>query len=268
MKCLGAGLALLGLFFAQPVLAADMAARTRVPPPAAAAPASSWTGFYVGGDLGGAWSSNSGTFNPLPSAVAFGAFPATGKDGGSSFLGGFHAGYNYQFAPAWVAGLEGDWSWTKAKGSFSQVWVNPGTGPTPGTNITLSSQLDWMASVRGRLGYLVTPNVLAYATGGAAWAKIQYAGSSSCSAGFGLLCAGYTTSATPSSTEPGYVLGGGLEWALTNNWLVRAEYLYYRFHAGPNVVAPAPAVFAGFPSNFSWNSTHVSVARGGVSYKF
>jgi outer membrane immunogenic protein len=244
--------------------AADLADRAYTKAPNVAAPYN-WTGFYFGGDLGGARSSNTGTFNPIPSVVELGALSAAGNNGGSSFLGGFHVGYNYQIAPTWVVGIEGDSSWTKAKGSFSQAWINPSMGPLPGTNITLSSQLDWMASARGRLGYLVMPNVMAYATGGAAWSKIQYDGSTSCSQ---FLCTGYSANATPSGIELGYVLGGGLEWMISDNWLVRTEYLSYHFSGGPNVIAQAGAAFARFPSNFLWDATHVNVVRGGVSYKF
>jgi outer membrane immunogenic protein len=244
-----------------PAFAADMAVKAPPAPVPASAP-SSWTGFYIGGDLGAAWTSNTGTWTGLPSPAVFGEQPNVGKNDGSSFLGGFHAGYNYQFASTWVAGLEGDWSWTKATGSFSQNWVSTAGVVIPTAVNTLSSTLDWVSSLRLRLGYLVTPNVLAYATGGAAWARMDYAGNS-----FFPFVGVYSTSATPSNIQNGYAVGGGLEWAMTKNWLVRAEYLYYHFNGGPNVVAPS-AAFPGFPSNFAWSSTSVSVGRLGLSYKF
>ncbi len=236
-------------------LAADMAVKAPPAPVPASAP-SSWTGFYIGGDVGGAWTSNTGTWTSLPSPAAFGINIITGSNGGASVTGGFHAGYNYQFAPTWVAGLEGDWSWAAAKGSLSQPW----TPPCAGCFTNMSSNLDWISSLRGRFGYLVTPTVMAYATGGVAWGKFAYAANNSNGAT-------YVTNAAFSSTQTGFAVGGGLEWAMTKNWLVRAEYLYYRFNGGPNVVANSTA-FPAFPSGYSWSSTNVSVARAGVSYKF
>jgi outer membrane immunogenic protein len=248
--------------FASVTHAADMPVKAPPSPPPVAAP--SWTGFYIGGDLGGAWTRNTGTFNPLPTPAAFGFNPATGGDGGSAFIGGFHAGYHYQFAPAWVAGLEGDWSWTSAGGSFSQPWITFPAGPVfPTANSTVSSRLDWVSSLRGRFGYLVTPNVLAYATGGVAWGKFDYTAIS-----INNVPGGYIATAAPSSIQTGFTLGGGLEWAMTNNWLVRAEYLYYRFSGAPNIAAAPPPIFGGFLSGFAWSSTNVSVARAGLSYKF
>ena len=243
-----------------PALAADMAVKAPPAPVPASAPPG-WTGFYVGGDVGGAWTSNTGTWAPLPSPLAFGVFGQSGSNGGSSFVGGLHAGYNWEFAPTWVAGIEGDWSWAAAKGSFSQAWtITPPPGPCPGCFTSMSSHLDWISSLRARFGYLVTPTVMAYATGGVAWGKFDYAANNS-------NAVTYVTNAAFSSTQTGFAVGGGLEWAMTKNWLVRAEYLYYRFNNGPSVVANSTA-FPANPSGYSWSSTNVNVARAGLSYKF
>jgi outer membrane immunogenic protein len=252
--------------FASVATAADVPAKgvwsTKVP---AAALEVNWTGFYVGGDLGGLWSSNTGAWAPLPSPAVFGVFGQSGSNGGSSFIGGLHAGYNWQFAPTWVAGIEGDWSWIKASGSFSQIWAfDPPPGTLTGSFTNMSSSLDWVASLRARLGYLFFHNLLAYGTGGVAWTKIDYAANNS--SGFVGL-GSYITNAAVSSTQTGYTVGGGLEWAITNNWLLRGEYLYYHFNSGPSVVAQS-INFPTFPSSYSWSSTNVSVARVGMSYKF
>jgi outer membrane immunogenic protein len=222
--------------------------------PRMAPPPSSWTGFYVGGDVGAAWLSESATWNPLPDPATFGAFPNSANDRGVAFLGGAHAGYDYQVMPDWVVGLEGDWTWTKAGGTATAPWV-----PQPGATTT-SANLDWLASARGRIGYLVTPDIMTYATGGAAWAKINY---SAVSTDPGI---GYSATTDFSSTQTGYAVGGGLEWTMTDNWTVRAEYLYYQFNKGPNVIAQAPGGLP--PSNFVWGNANISVARAGVSYKF
>jgi outer membrane immunogenic protein len=237
--------------------AADIAPYYRAPPPAPVF--FTWTGFYAGGNVGGSWTSNNALWQPLPSSAAFGAFPIAGNTGGSSAIGGLQAGYNWQFAPTWVAGIEGDWSWAKTGTSFNSPWAsNPGGVIVPGSFTTMSSTLDWVSSLRARLGYLVLPNLMLYGTAGGAWGKVDYAASNSNGAG-------YATSAALSSTQGGWVAGGGVEWMITNNWLLRGEYLYYSLNSSPSVVAGSPT---GFPSGYSWSNTNVSVARAALSYKF
>ena len=244
--------------------AADMgrpAMSYKAPPPAA--PVMSWTGFYVGGDAGGVWSNNSATWNPLPSPAVFGVNAISSHDKDSGFIGGLHGGYNYQFAPTWVAGIEGDWMWSSEKASWTQPWSGFPAGPAvAGTFTTMSQRLDWLSSIRGRLGYVISPNLMAYGTGGVAFARFDDA-ASNFSGGAGA----YNTAASDHSTQTGLTVGGGLEYMLTTNWSVRAEYLYYHFKSGPNTIATSVS-FPAFPSNYAWGSTNISVARAGVSYKF
>ena len=259
------GIAAAAVLAAAPAFAADlrpMSAPMYKAPPMMVPPAS-WTGFYIGADLGGSWSHSNGSWTGLPSAAAFGANPTSGSLDGSGFLGGVHAGYDYQFAPTWVFGVEGDWTWTHDHGSNSQAWTVFGTG-TPvggGAATTMNSTVDWLASFRGRLGYLVTPNVLAYATGGIAWGDVHYSGTASAPG------VGYLASTSFSNTSDGFVVGGGVEWALTHNWSLRGEYLFYHLNSSAGATATA-AAFPAFPSSFSWSRTNVDVARAGLSYKF
>jgi outer membrane immunogenic protein len=241
--------------------AADVAPYYRAPP--VVAPVFSWNGFYVGGNVGGAWSNNDALWTPFPASPVFGVFPIAGNTGSSSAIGGFQAGYNWQFAPTWVAGIEGDWSWAKTGGSFDQPWVtNPGGGAVAGSFTSMSSTLDWVSSLRARLGYLVLPNLLAYGTVGGAWGKIDYAASN-----FAPGAPAYATSTAFSNTQGGWVAGAGLEWAITPNWLLRGEYLYYSLNSSPSVVV-SPGIAGLLPSGYSWSNTNVSVARAGLSYKF
>jgi outer membrane immunogenic protein len=267
MKYLLAGIiALFALASVNAARAADMPVKA---PAAAVASAYSWTGFYIGGDVGGAWTTDPATWTPLPLGpfppiTNFGENAISASNGGSGFLGALHAGYNWQFAPTWVTGIEGDWSWTKAGGSFTQPWTVFGTGAaTPaGDQTAMSSTLDWMASLRARFGYLIQPNFLVYGTGGVAWARIDYA-ASAINGGGGFT---YTPTAAFSSTSTGYAVGGGLEWAMTNHWLLRGEYLFYQFGAQSALVSSVN--FPGKPSNFAWGTTNVNVGRIGLSYKF
>lgn len=245
-----------------PAFAADLPVKA---PPRVAAPAYTWTGFYVGADLGGVWKHNTATWNPLPSSAAFGVFPISGDNNGSGVTAGFHAGYNWQFAPTWVVGLEGDWSWANAKGTLTQPWLlNPGGGVVAGSFTTMSTKLDWLASIRGRLGFLVTPSLLVYGTAGVGFGDFKYTAANS----NGLVgVANYTTAFSSSTTETGWVAGGGVEWAFWEHWSVRAEYLHYGFDHGPNAIVGAASAPA-FPSNYVWSRNNVDVGRAGVSYKF
>src|SRR4051812_24020563 len=96
--------------------AADMA--VKAPPMVAAAPVMTWTGFYVGVNGGGAWMDGpSMTYNDLAIGNTIQAYrPSTVNPSSStSGLVGVHAGYNWQFAPTWVFGIEADWDWTDLK---------------------------------------------------------------------------------------------------------------------------------------------------------
>jgi outer membrane immunogenic protein len=179
--------------------------------------------------------------------------------------GGFHGGFNWQFASAWVAGVEGDLSLTKAGGGNPQPWILPATGLPVGPtfNTGMTSTLDNLASVRGRFGYLVLPTVLLYATGGGAWGKIQYAANAQ-----NAVAGGYFANSSFSNTASGWVAGGGLEWMFWHNWTVRWEYLHYDLSAGQNVTVAGSPGFAAFPSGFSWSGMKVDEVRAGLSYKF
>jgi outer membrane immunogenic protein len=249
-KLILAGLAFGALMM--PAMAADMAPYYKGP---ALVPVFNWTGFYFGGDVGGAFSSDNATWTPI--GPGFPAVPLTGGTGGSSFAGGLLAGYNFQIANSWVVGIEGDWTGMRAGGAFNENW------PIPHSTTSMSSEVEWALSLRGRLGYLIWPNLLAYGTGGAAWGKIQYGASAVDSPD------GYAAGVSSTNMSSGWVAGGGLEWAPFSGFglLFRVEYLYYDFSSAQNVTAAANG-FPVNPSGFSWSDTTVSVARFGMSYKF
>jgi len=256
-----------GMSIASIASAADLPRKAPVAAPIAP-PIYSWTGFYVGGHVGALQTRSSGLWEPQPNIPFFGSLAIAGDLKDTGFVGGLHAGYNWQFAPSWVAGIEGDWSWTNADGSFTQSWtrlVGSVTSPRPNALTSMSVGPNWLATIRGRIGYLVVPNALLYFTGGAAWADVDRTASANNEPP-----STYVTSASLSKTLSGYVVGGGLEWAFLNHWSVRAEYMYY--HLNTSAVAEATDSTGNFPpilrSRFSWGNTDLQTVRVGGSYKF
>ena len=220
-----------------------------------------WSGFYLGGHLGGGWLGN----DPATVTTNFflGGFPpfaptSFSSSGGSSFLGGAQVGYNWQFDSHWVAGVEADWTSTK----FSEAvgGALPG-GAAGGYASSLRRDVNSLMSVRGRVGY-ASDAMLYYFTGGLAWGHAGY------SANTGSQFPTFPT--TFSNVAHGYVVGGGLEYALNTNWLVRAEYLYYHLDgATQNALSidANPPGTDGF-ANYQWNAFQANVVRFGVDYKF
>ena len=248
--------------FAGPVYGADLPVKAPAMAPVEPV-APSWTGFYIGGDLGAAWRSNSNmTFSDpnTPTVIALAPHSFTGGSD-ARFLGGVHGGYNWQFDPRWVLGAEADASWTdaKANGAVSPLQTNGGLTFLQPSSLTMSENVRWLASVRGRLGFVAWTNTLLYATGGVAWQNVDYNGA--------VALPGTPTASTSfSKTNTGFVVGGGVEWQAMPHVLLRAEYLFYGF----NQSSTASALLIGetVPVNFGWSSSNIQVVRAGASYKF
>ena len=232
----------------------------KAPAPAPALP--SWTGFYIGGHVGAGWQHLSGGIED-PNG-----FLANGDISGGSVtkaIGGLQAGYNWQFAPRWVAGVEGDFSWTPL---FDHREANPILSPLgvpagPNAIVVLDAKTKWLASARARLGYTgAFDNTMFYLTGGAAWDAVEYD-------------ALFQTSpplnqAEPSNrvTKSGWVVGAGAEWMATSNFLLRAEYLYYGFDSGNSLEAVAVPDSAPLPVAVNWGRQNIQVFRIAGSFKF
>ena len=241
--------------------AADLPYYKALPAPAPVLP--SWTGFYVGAHVGAAWQDlSSGGIQDPNGFLASGNLPGGSQ---TEAIGGFLAGYNWQFDRRWVAGLEGDFAWTSL---HDHREANPALGPNglpagPNAIITLDTKTRSLTSARARLGYTGWwTNTMLYVTGGAAWANTQYN-------------ALFQTNpplnqATPSNTatKSGWVVGAGAEWMATSNILLRAEYLYYGIDSGNNLSAVASPIPAPLPVAVNWGRENIQVLRAAVSYKF
>lgn len=252
-----AGVVAAALLFAGPAFAADLGGGPSYKvPPLAVTPIFSWTGCYVGADVGGAWPRQSAAVTPS-AAVNQGALSGDLSNTGS-VIGGPYVGCNYQFIPAWVVGLEGDFSWTKLNEAASGPNLFP-NGTSAGTGgVSVSSSTDYLASARARLGWVVVPNALIYGTGGAAWTRANYSG-------LDVLNNGTSVATAFSNTQTGWVAGGGIDWApWSNNWVFRFEYLHYQFSGVSSTIAADPTHFV----NFGFGDLTIDTIRAGASYKF
>jgi outer membrane immunogenic protein len=253
-------LAAVAIGFASVASAADLPVKAPVYK-AAPVPVYSWTGCYAGANVGGAFSrQDAGVSVPAVSDQA----PDSATLKGSSAIGGVQVGCNWQFASSWVAGVEGDWSATNLDDTASFPNLLRSGAPVGNGGITFSHTTKWLASLRGRLGVAVVPNTLLYVTGGGAWAKTNYNGTDIFNGG----CAvGNCATTSFSSTNGGWVVGAGAEWApWSNNWLFRFEYLYYSLQ-GASATPFRPLLPGGSPT-FNWSDLNVSEVRVGVSFKF
>ncbi len=247
------GLVGAALLFAGPAVAADMA--VKAPVYKAPAPYFSWTGCYVGADAGFGSSEQHVSITPAGLNQA----GVSGNINKNSVIGGPYVGCNYQFAPAWVVGVEGDASWAKFGGTTSATNLFANGTPVGVGGVAWGSSTDWVATARARLGFVPQPNVLLYGTGGAAWTRTNYSGSDVLNDG--------ASSTSFSDSRTGWVAGAGVEVApWSNNWIFRVEYLHYQFGG----VSSTATVFPNFgnTTTFNFGDLKIDTIRAGVSYKF
>ena len=240
--------ALLGLIASAPAMAADLsrpppAPEYKAPPPMP--PIFSWTAFYVGGNLGGAWA------NTTITDSLYGLNFANGSNG--VFVGGGQAGFNYQMG-AVVVGIEGDFDWAANSNNSVTGVVVPG-----GDTVTASANDRWMATVAGRLGYAIDRWMI-YLKGGGGWV-----GANSFTVTDVTKAVSFT--AGTSNNQTGWLIGGGFEWAFAYNWSLRAEYDYFGLSGRSfTVPAGAPAAIAG--DTFTTGSNNIQMATVGINFLF
>jgi len=222
-------LTLVASLFATSAIAADLPVVPRKAP--IVAEYDYFNGLYLGAHGGVGWDRGAGD---ILGTLGFDTAPF-------GFVGGLHGGYNLRVGPNFLLGLEAD----------GDIATMDGTVQNPGFIGSVNSKSRWLASVRGRFGFILVPNLLAYGTAGWGWAGSEFT-----------LAAG-TTQFSTSPTLNGAVAGGGLEYALNQNWGLRVEYLHYFLGdahlniAGGETIVPLA------------KATHnIGVARVGLSYHF
>jgi outer membrane immunogenic protein len=236
-------------------------------------PSYSWTGFYIGGTVGGAWSTNRvrlqavDTGTPAQFQEDGPAVSAFGSDnlGRSNVIFGGKMGYNQQFSPNWVLGIEGDISSLRFRQSVSKTGNPFLTFPGGFATFNTSTSTDWVATVRPRLGYSFG-SLMVYGTGGVAFGNEKFSNSYADFASHGL---NFGSSASAASgVRAGWTAGAGFDYALSDNWIVSAEYLHVDLG---KIKASGPISDTGGTVNsaldFSSN-LQSDIVRAGISYKF
>ncbi len=277
------------LAFSGSAVASDMPVKA---PPPVVAPVYSWNGCYVGVNGGYIWNNGRSSYRDDPNTtpdpingipgISGGlptqTLPPSTNTGSSGWNGGGQVGCNLQ-SRQWVYGIEGDFDWGRISGSQATTGANGpyqlttnGAGVTNGTT-NEDVSLQWLSTIRGRVGFAVQDRLLLFATGGLALGGVNSQGSVSANNGF----FGVTYSGSNSSVKTGFVVGGGAEWAFSDRWTVKAEYLWYDLgHVShPLNCTAAFGVICGagaFPAYTTLGNTVSSVfgsdVRVGVNYRF
>ena len=210
--------AVIHLTASQSVRAADIGPRgypAPAPAPALVYAPLKWTGCYVGGNIGGAWSSVD------LSGVSGANFSATN----SGFAGGGQIGCDYKWNEFWVVGIRNMLDATSLS-NRTNISTVPFTG-------AVDSRTRWFDTLTARVGFLVPQtNVLLYAQGGAAWTNTNITFLTGSSAQVG----------ETSNDGTGWTVGAGVEWMFAPQWSVFAEYNFT--WASARKVRPLPAVVA------------------------
>lgn len=244
---------------AAPALGADVARLTL--PPAVERPLPppnwNWSGFYVGANLGYAFENASApTFaGPSPLIPPLNGLTLEGRRyEAQGPVGGFHLGYNLQFAGHWVAGIETDLMLTGLRRSekVDQAMGTPISGE-------FRRSLDYLGTVRGRFGYVAAERFLIYGTAGLAYGHAAFSATASDGTG-------QRVSVDRAETRIGYTVGAGVEFLWTRHVSVRAEYLFYDL--GKVRATAADLVQGAGTANSGEIRSFGNLVRAGISYRF
>jgi outer membrane immunogenic protein len=223
-----------------------------------APPVFSWTGCYVGGHVGGTRNDSELVAQPTglfaPAVVAAGTFSYNFDD--SHVTAGVQYGCNRQFGN-WVLGLDSSYSWSGIDETITAA--HPATGALPAYTETLTQEVRWFSTTRGRIGY-AWDRWMIFAAGGLATGRIE-------STYFSPPSGGFSYAGSRAKTRYGWTAGGGVEYALNQNWFLRGEYLYVDLGDYSYTAFQTPPV----PAGFTWGvnvDTKFHVARVALSYRF
>jgi outer membrane immunogenic protein len=259
----GAALAVL----AGSAFAADLPVKAPVVP----APVFSWTGPYIGINLGYSWGRETanGTATATATTVTRGVTTVTtaapvalyGAGSLNGFVGGGQLGYNWQFG-SWMVGLEGDLQATSERRTYS-ICTIAGCPTASSIVLTAENRLSWFGTDRVRLGFLPSERVFLYGTGGLAFGSFR--GEQAGPIFMGPL------PETWSGLRAGWTVGAGAEVAIDWNWSFKFEYLYMDFRNVPGATASTTLISGTTTTvtNFAFNERFTdNIFRVGLNYRF
>jgi outer membrane immunogenic protein len=261
-------LASAAILVAGSAFAADLPARVAAPAPYIAAPIFTWTGFYVGLNAGAGFNKSSGHnyYGYAVDPTNFYGFNNNSSNN-AGFTGGAQAGYNMQFG-SFVAGVETDINYIDRNKGFTGIVP---TGLADGTYYAVSRGKDnnYFGTVRGRLGYAFD-RALIYVTGG-----LAYGGNSGSGAVYrynslgGVPGVGTAVSYTGgNSSSIGWTLGAGLEYAFSNAWSVKAEYLHVDLGSNSRTFVTSGVGVTPVTGTVLRSENRFDVVRAGLNYRF
>jgi len=238
MKNLAILSALAALVLGGTANAADIPVKARVVKPVPY----TWTGCFIGVAGGGVW----GRSNHISGDAGTFGFNITGGYNVNGGIIGAEYGCQWQNG-TFVFGTESDFSWTSARGGANNI------APFATTSVS-STEQHWLSTTRLRAGVLVTPDLLIYATGGIATARVEMTVDATV-VGNGIL--------SETRTRWGWTAGAGMEYLLGNGWSAKLDYLYVRLNDKEYNNPPLPgfAVRDNIPLD-------QHIFRVGVNYKF
>ena len=217
-----------------------------------------WTGFYIGGHIGGAWGDDDWNNVVASSGASF--FGHLGSLSATSALGGFQAGYNLQTGN-WLWGVETSWSWTNLNGEFSSLASTALGGEV--NFLASSNNINWIGDVTGKIG-MTFDRIAWYAGGGAAWSreKDQLVGTS-------LTFGGQDVWDGSSYERSGWTLLTGVEYAFDRHWSARIQYNYYDFGTENVTLTRNPSPQFPLTSTFTMDTQlHVQDVTAAINYRF
>jgi outer membrane immunogenic protein len=232
---------------------ADVAVKAPPPPPV---PVFSWTGFYIGGNIGGAWGNNSRSdtlfltnFNNNNTGV---------------FIGGGQIGGNYQIGQ-FVIGGEWDFDLATTNNNNRAGVVIPGVG-----NIVVTNNNRWISTAAARFGWAID-HWLVYGKAGAGWVSDNDLTLTNLTTGVSFTCGGaralYATFTNCGNNNTvGWLVGAGFEYAFTNNWTVKFEYDYLGLGSRTFFIPATAPLLAG--DTFTSNNRNLQMVKVGVNYLF
>jgi len=269
-------MAAVAILFGTSTYAADLAATSPAP--------FSWTGFYMGANAGAAWNAGNQLddvtyHHPVYGIGTYdnGWFDSQSSSDKSSFTGGAQIGYNYQLGHV-VLGVEADFNFLNSKSRYAattdySLFAEPDYNYNLTEELAAESTIEWFGTIRPRLGVTASERLLVYGTGGLAYGSVKSSG------GYQYHEYGYwwggpgdhefdrsgSLGGSSSDVRWGWTLGAGAEYALTDNWSLKGEYLYVDLGSKDHTAFSAEdsAEFV------SWSDTaRFHAVRVGLNYKF